>query len=185
MKEVIRKELKSLLRSVVDILSVKERKDFEELKELSFKGIESVAAYKDFDLISLTVLIYSTYKIYNGVKDDDYKDLLAEYQFALSHIESGNLGRYNKSIKLLYNIVSKFDASVKDHLDDVMHAAKIKQSSILLSKGLSMGQAAGLMGLSNWDLQQYAGSNVTKDLGHEKNPVDERYSLAKVIFGVE
>ena len=66
-----------------------------------------------------------------------------------------------------------------------MQAAKIKKGAILLGKGLSIGQAAGLMGLSNWDLQQYAGKTVTFDDGHEKVSAKKRLINALNIFNIK
>jgi hypothetical protein len=65
-----------------------------------------------------------------------------------------------------------------------MHAARIKKSASLLRKGLSVGQAAGIMGLSNWDLQQYVGH--TTDQEHPSETVDPilRVRNALAIFGV-
>jgi hypothetical protein len=157
MKEVIKKEILQDLNKTIEILEHRDDKDFEKIQQLSEHATDDVAAYKDLDLISITVLLYSIYKIMPNMLDEDYQDLLAELKFAVKHLKAGNFSRYNKSIKSLFRIVTKCNAKVKVHLQDVMHAARIKKGASLLSKGLSIGQAAGLMGLSNWDLQQYIG----------------------------
>ena len=156
MKEVIKKEILYDLREAIKILEKREDKDFQELKVLSNHAIEDVAAHKDLDVISLTVLIYSIYKVVNCLNDQDYKDILLLLEKSENSLVRGNLGKYNSHIKKLFQIVEGCNAKVKEHLQDVMQAAKIKKGTILLEKGLSIGQAAGLMGLSNWDLQQYA-----------------------------
>ena len=63
MKRVIKREILLYLDETIRIIQVKERKDFEELRHLSNKAIEAVALRKDLDMISVTVLIYSIYKI--------------------------------------------------------------------------------------------------------------------------
>ena len=73
---------------------------------------------------------------------------------------------------------------IKEHFNDVMVAARIKKSASLLSKGLSIGQAAGLMGLSNWDLQQYAGHSTTYEEHKEKLPAVKRLRTALKLFGM-
>jgi len=55
----------------------------------------------------------------------------------------------------------------------------------LLQHGLSIGQAAGLMGLSNWDLQQYVGKTVFMDQHREQFPAKKRFRLALDIFGIK
>ncbi|MBU0470015.1 MAG: hypothetical protein KKA62_02365 [Nanoarchaeota archaeon] len=184
MEEVIKKELFYDLDHSIEILESREKKDVEELKILSDHGIENVAAYKNLDLISLSVLIYSLYKIITRIPDEDYNDILQELKNAKKNLEQGNLGRYNSNIKTLFSIVKRSNIKIKEHLQDVLDAAKIKKSAILLQKGLSIGQAAGLMGLTNWDLQQYAGKTTTHELSYEGVSAKKRTNIAFKFFGV-
>lgn len=185
MKEVIKQELLYNLTKAIEILDVKDEKEVEELKELSDHAIEDVALHKDLDLISVTVLIYSIYKIIRDMDEEKYKDLLVELKNAKKQLEQNNFGRYNTTIKSLYQIISKSHEDVKEHLQDVMHAARIKKGNSLLHKGLSIGQAAGLMGLSNWDLQQYAGRTTALFHHEEATPAKSRLLNAFKLFGVK
>ncbi len=185
MKEEIRKEILYDLEKAIKILQQREEKDVEELKELSDHGIEDAALHKDLDLISITVLIYSIYKIARIMPEKDYLQLFNELKFARKFLEHNSLGRYNKSIKSLFDIIKKSDQKIKEHLQDVMDAAKIKKSAVLLHKGLSIGQAAGLMGLTNWDLQQYAGRTVALTQHQETTPAVKRVQTAFKLFGVK
>ncbi|MBU0457231.1 MAG: hypothetical protein ABH824_02875 [Nanoarchaeota archaeon] len=184
MIDVIRKEILYDISQAIDILEVKEEKDLNELEKLSEHAIDDVALHKDTDLITITVLIYSIYKIVHNLSEEDYKNIVAELKFTKKHLEENQLGRYNQSIKNLYNLIRKSDAKIKQHLQDVMQAARIKKSSSLLQKGLSIGQAAGLMGLSNWDLQPYAGKTTYFEQHHESIPAKRRVINAMKIFGV-
>ena len=184
MKEVIKKEILYDLREAIKILEKREDKDFQELKVLSNHAIEDVAAHKDLDVISLTVLIYSIYKVVNCLNDQDYKDILLLLEKSENSLVRGNLGKYNSHIKKLFQIVEGCNAKVKEHLQDVMQAAKIKKGAILFRKGLSIGQAAGLMGLSNWDLQAYAGRTVVLGAHSEKVQAKKRLATAFKLFGV-
>jgi len=65
-----------------------------------------------------------------------------------------------------------------------MQAARIKKGTALLERGLSIGQAAGLMGLSNWDLQQYAGKTNVLEPDHQAVPAVKRLQLAYKLFGI-
>lgn len=185
MKAEIKKEILFDLEHAMEILQSKDPQDIPKLRKLSEHAIEDVALHKNLDLISVTVLLYSIYKISHGLSKEDYKDLLKELQFAKDNLTRNNLGRYNTNIKTLFNIVRRCNAKVKEHFQDVMHAARIKKGTALLQKGLSIGQAAGLMGLSNWDLQQYAGKTVALQRHHEKVPAKRRLLTALKIFGVK
>ena len=185
MRGDVKKEILYNLQRAIEILEKKELTDGEELKLLSDHAIEDVAVSKDLDLISVTVLIYSIYKIFDDIPKEEYQNLLTELKLAQKHLTTTNFGKYNSSIKTLFNIVHSCNAKVKVHLQDVMHAARIKKGTVLLQKGLSIGQAAGLMGLSNWDLQQYAGGTVTFGQHHELVPAKKRLLIALKIFQVK
>ena len=184
MKEDIRKEILGDLQGAIAILTTRESKDIEELKTLSDHSIEDIAVQKDLELVSVTVLLYSIYKTVTGIDAKIYDQLLKELQNAASSLEQRNLSRYNSSIKKLYEIIRTSDTKVKEHLNDVMHAARIKKGATLLQRGLSIGQAAGLMGLSNWELQQYAGKSTALDQHTEKIPAQTRMKKALQLFGV-
>lgn len=185
MKEEIRKDVLYALQRAVEILNVKQVKDVEELKELSDHAIEDVAVHKDLDIISITVLIYSLYKIVQDLQDKDYQAILNELKNAYKALQKYDLKQYNRSIKIIYTLIRKCDVQVKEHLQDVMQAARIKKGTALLEKGLSIGQAAGLMGLSNWDLQQYAARTTALRFEAETIPAKDRMKLALNIFGVK
>lgn len=183
MNEVIRKEILEILSKTIAILEVKEE-DMEKLKELSDRAVEGVALHKDLDIISVTVLVYSIYKIAKRLPLNDHQEILKELNFAKTFLERKNLGKYNRSIRYLFNVIKKCNAKIKEHLQDVMHAARIKKGAVLLQKGLSLGQAAGLMGLSNWDLQQYAGKTFALEQHKEATPARKRIITALKIFGL-
>lgn len=182
MEEEIRKHLLELLDKCIQILKTREKKDIEELQKLSEVAIESVALHKNLDLISLSVLIYCLYKITPTLREPDYRDLLEELQQARQNLAENNLGKYNGNTKMLFTIIRKFDAKVKVHLHDVLHAARIKKGTALLERGLSIGQAAGLMGLSNWDLQHYAGKTKALEQHREKIRAKNRLAAALKLF---
>ncbi len=185
MKEEIRTELLFDLQQAIKILDVREPKDIEELKVLSNHAIEDVALHKDLDIISITVLIYSIYKIIPQIDPVDYQRIVQELKVAKQALEKINLKSYNQSIRRLYHIINKSSSKTKEHLQDVMQAARIKKGTTLLEKGLSIGQAAGLMGLSNWDLQQYAAKTTALEIRSESMPVLTRLQKAFTIFGVK
>ena len=183
MKEVVKKEIIKHLDQTINILKIKELKDLEELKVLSNKAVEGVALYKDLDLISVTVLIYSLYKITNCLGEKERSEIISDLERAENSLKGGNLGKYNSEIKHLFKLTQKCNAKTKDHLENVMHAARIKKGTSLLERGLSIGQAAGLMGLSNWELQQYIGKTSVQEVRHEKIPARTRMIRAIKIFG--
>ncbi len=184
MKEEIRKEILYDLSEAIKILNVREPQDIPELKTLSDHAIEDVAVSKDLDVISITVLIYSMYKVVETLSDKEYKNLIQELQNAKKTLDQNNYGKYNASIRTIFQLLKKSSTQTKEHLQDVMQAARIKKGTALLEHGLSMGQAAGLMGLSNWDLQQYAGKTTSLETHTESVPAQKRLQWALQLFGM-
>lgn len=179
---MVRKEILDDLVQALAIVQQREKGDMEELQHLSNHAIDDVAVHKDLDLISITVLLYSIYKIINTMEQREYDAMLQLLQKAQQSLSHDSLGIYNKNIRALYDLVKSCNAKVKVHLQDVMEAAKIKKGSLLLQKGLSIGQAAGLMGLSNWELQQYAGHTTILSEHTESVPMAKRLTTTYKLF---
>ncbi len=184
MLEEVRKEIIHDLNQTAKILEVKGSHDLEELKNLSEQAIEDIAVHKDLELVSTTVLIYSLYKIEPCLQENNRQKIVVQLRAAVMSLEQGQFGRYNSSIKNLYQLVRICNAKVREHLQDVMDAARIKKGTSLLQRGLSLGQAAGLMGLSNWDLQAYAGKAHLLQDHREVVPVKKRLQLAWQLFKI-
>jgi hypothetical protein len=181
MQAVIKKEILYDLEKAVASL---EQRNFVQLEKLSEHTIEDVAVQKDLELVTVTVLLYSLFKVAKSLSDEEIAAIVKSLTFTGKHLQQGNLGGYNRGIKKLYRLVKQDSAEVKMHLQNVMNAARIKKGTSLLQRGLSIGQAAGLMGLSNWDLQIYAGKTTALDPHDEKLPATKRVKTAMKLFGV-
>ncbi len=184
MKEAIKKEIILVLAQTINVLSKGDIDEAEELKKISDQAVEHVALHKDLDLISVTVLVYSVYKVIQSMRAEDFQELLQQLTAAKTALQNLNFGVYNRSIRRCYEIVKSSNAEVKLHLQDIMQAARIKKGTALLERGLSIGQAAGLMGLSNWDLQQYAGKTTALEPDRQAVPAVKRLQLAYKLFGI-
>ena len=121
MKPEIHTEILYDLREAIKILDVREPKDLEELKTLSNHAIEDVALYKDLDVISITVLIYSIYKIIQQINAVDYQRIVQELKVAKQALEKSNLKSYNQSILPLYNIFHQSYLFAKTFYEPVVH----------------------------------------------------------------
>ncbi len=185
MKEVVKKIIISTIDKVLKVLETEEKSGYAGLKQLSDEIIEDVALHKDLDLISMAVLVYSLYKVSDcaipSIKDEIYSKLRSSSK----SLKENQFRGYNQNISKLYSLVRSCSPKIKEHLQDVMQAAKVKKGTVLLQKGLSIGQAAGLMGLSNWDLQQYAGGTSAIETTHEVVKATLRLKKALQIFGVQ
>ena len=182
MKEAVKKEILFDLQKTITILKEDGLQASEKLKKLSDHAIEHVALYKNLDSVSLTVLIYSLYKIYDSLTPQERTDIIADLEKARKALSTNFFGKYNSHIRRLFKTVKKQNVEIKEHLQDIMQAARIKKGTVLLEKGLSIGQAAGLMGISNWDLQKYAAKTPALTVHKEKIHAYKRQERALKIF---
>ena len=181
----VKTEIITDLSRTAKILEVKDLKDLEQLKDLSEHAIKHIAVHKDLELVSVTVLIYSLYKIENCLRENDRARVVETLQRAAQSLKDDNFSRYNSAIRLLFKLVQSCNAKIKEHLQDVMDASRIKKGTSLLQHGLTIGQAAGLMGLSNWELQVYAGKANLLSQHTEAIPASKRLVLAFKLFGLK
>ncbi len=184
MKENVKREIIKDLNKAIQILQQRKQMDVEAMKQLSNQAIEDVALHKDLDVVSITVLFYSIYKVSDCIDDEAFDYLIKGMENARDALQRNSFGRYNKAIKNLFVTVRGCNAKIKEHFQDVMDAARIKKGAVLLQKGLSLGQAAGLMGLSNWDLQAYAGKTTVLGSHIEKIQAKKRLITAFKLFEV-
>ena len=116
--------------------------------------------------------------------DSEVKKMVDLVMKMCTALKEKNFGKYNRMIRVAYEVVRECSRNIKDHLDDVMQAARIKKGTALLERGLSIGQAAGLMGLSNWDLQAYAARTPAISGHSESMPAHLRMKKALELFGL-
>ena len=134
MKEVIRKELLKDLDNIINILQSQNRQEYQKLKDLSNHAIEDVALYKDLDTISITVLIYSLFKIVSTMNEEDYKELLSKIKLARKALKDHKYRIYNQNIRKSFTIIKKSTPKVKQHLQSVLQAARIKKEQFYYKK---------------------------------------------------
>src|SRR3989338_7695044 len=124
MNEAIKKEILFDISQAIQILQERETKDVEQLKTLSDHAIEDIAVHKDLELVTITVLLYSIYKVVPCMQKDNYQKLVAGLSLLKNALGRGDLGGYNRTIKSLYTLVRQCNAKVQEHLQDVMQAAR-------------------------------------------------------------
>ena len=182
MKEEIRKALIGFLNRLIKTLRIRNEKDIEDMKEISDEAIRQSAIHKEGDAVSFAVMVYSLYKIIKEISDEEYEDIATELNFARKSLQENNLGRYNKNIKTIFSLVSKSNAKIKTHLQDVLQAARIKEGVHLFKHGLSIGKAAEMMGLSTWDLLGYAGKTEYMEGHKELTSIKKRVAYTLKLF---
>lgn len=145
------------------------RKDSIKLKELSDQTIHTTSIHQHRGLITITVIIYALSKM---VERQDYKKiknwasftkkLNKEFSHAIVALKKDNLKLYDQSILQARKILEAFSGEFKQYIKEVITKASINKGGKLYEHGLSLEKTAHLLGISQWELNEYAGTTMGK-----------------------
>jgi len=134
------------------------------IKNLSNQTIHTASLTQDKDNISVAVIIYSLAKIFGR---EDYKTLngwnnfqkitLNSLELSIKDLEENNLEKFRKDFEFLTRAINKISGKLKRYIEEVLEKAKINKASRLYEHGLSLEKTSKLLGLSMFDLANYAG----------------------------
>jgi len=165
MDEIIKNDILKVLSDAADILKEKEEKDVYELMELSNHTIHNASIFQDEDSVSIAILIYSLSKVIERQEGGmNYKVLLKFLLDAGNYLEQDRLDLYRKIIKRMFKFISTIDAKLKLYIEQVINQAEIKKGSKLYAHGISLGRAAEVLGVSQWELMSYIGKTKLTDI---------------------
>ncbi|MAG02474.1 hypothetical protein CMI42_03995 [Candidatus Pacearchaeota archaeon] len=175
----------NILRKVKKSL---QERDYIRLKILSDKVIEHVSVHQDSDLLSVTVIIYALSKLieresYKKEKNWDrfYKGFLMNINEMIKALEREDMGGFRDEIKQNSKLLQGLTGRLKLYLSDVFRKARINKASKVYDQGISMERTARLLGVSIWEVSEYAGHKPDVNLAVTM-PIRERVKLAEEIF---
>lgn len=182
MDEVVKRDILNVLSDVINILDVEEEKDVAELRELSNHIIHDASIFQDEDSVSIAILIYSLSKVIERREGRmDYKVLLKLITDSRRYLEQNKVDEYRKMVKKLFKFISTIDTKLKLYIEEVITQAEIKKGGKLYAHGISLGRAAEVLGISQWELMFYIGKTKIADVrGGVK--VKERLNYARSLF---
>lgn len=161
--------------NIIDILertkSAAEKEDVILLKELSDKTIHSASVYGDPDNIAVAVAVYALSKIIERKRYKEYggwnlffKNYTKCLDKALASIKQDNLEAFRQEIGHINKEIGKLSGNFRMHIQQVFRKAMINKASRIYEHGLSMGQTANLLGITSWELAEYAGGTGIGDV---------------------
>lgn len=180
MNEIVKKDILSILKQSKRIL---QRKDSFMLRDLSNHTIHNASIFQDEDSISIAVIIYSLSKVIERGKLDT-KKALSLINSAQKYLQKDDFTNYKYTIKNIFKFISSVDSKLKLYIEEVVKQAQIKKGSKLYDHGISIGQAAELLGVSQWELMNYVGKTSIIDRFPSPD-VKKRLDVAKQLFDLK
>ncbi len=160
------------------------------LKELSNKTIHTASIEQDPNSIALAVIIYSLSKIIERKKfsyykewPDFYKTYIGSIDEAIKALQEDKEEKFKEKINEIIKKIGKLSGKFKKYIQDVFRKAKINKASRLYEHGISMEQTAKLLGITIWELAEYAGQTGISDVNLSVTlPIKQRIKYAEEMF---
>ena len=185
------KEREHVLRVLRETKKALEKNDGVKLKELSNQTIHTSSIDQDSDNVAIAVIIYSLSKIIERKDYQKYPEWKNFYQTNLNLIEkiTGALAKNDDAkarsyLTLMRKSIGKLSGKLKRYIQDVFRKAEINKASRIYEHGVSMERTASLLGITMFELAEYAGKTGISDVPLAKTQgVKERIKVVEDIFG--
>lgn len=184
MDETVKKDILSVLRQAVFLI---EKQDFIDLKELSSHVIHNASVMQDQDSLQAAVAVFALSKILVRA-DEAGKDIAKEIRIylikAVNYLDKNDDNSYRNEVKGIFREMSKREKKLFLYIQNAIEKANIVKGSDIYRHGISIGRAAEILGISQWDLMSFIGKTRIAD--EEEVPYfPERLEFAKSLFKVQ
>lgn len=143
------------------------------LKQLSDRTIHTASIYQDSDNISVAIIIYSLSKIIERKKYEEYKSwdkfynqYTSQLDKMIVNLEKDNIEGFRENISKIRQLINQLSGSFRKNIQDVFRKASINKASKIYEHGISMEQTSKLLGISIWELAEYAGQTGVSDVNY-------------------
>ena len=158
-----------------------EKSDVSGLKELSNHTIHNASIFQDEDSVTVAVIIYTLAKIFERENKSD-RSIVPLINEIKKNLFDNNYEVYKNNLKRLYDLIKNRDTKNKFYIQEVMEKAGVKKSSIIYEHGVSLGQAANILGISQWELMEYIGKTNIPETFEPLN-LKKRLATTRKLFG--
>ena len=154
--------------------------DVIKLKDLSNQTIHSASVQQHTDTITIAVLVYALSKILerkNKMKINWGRFIMKINSFlslAITALMEGKEDKYLEHLERTRKTITSVSINLKPYVQEVLRKASINKASKIYEHGISLGQTSKLLGITQWELTEYAGQTSVVD-----NPYNETLSVRK------
>ncbi|MBU3913801.1 MAG: hypothetical protein KKE50_06945 [Nanoarchaeota archaeon] len=183
-------ERDNILRILRETKTAIEKEDVISLKELSNQTLHTASIYRDTDNIGIAVIVYALSKLIERKNYRMYKNwpkFFKRFNLCLDRaiiaLEKNQDKYFVSQLKCVRKEIGSLTGNLKKHIQEVFKKAEINKASRVYEHGISMQQTAKLLGISIWDLAEYAGQTGISDVNLSITlPVKNRVKIAMEIF---
>jgi len=164
--------------------------DIPKIKNLSNQTTNTAVLDQDPENITVAVIVYSLSKILEREQyhklpgwDSFYNIYIKAIDKTILALQKNDDKELTKNLELIRTAIHKLSGKLKIYIQDVFIKARINKASNLYSHGISMEKTAKLLGITLFDLANYAGQTDLPEVTHSKAlDVKARIKLAMDMF---
>ncbi len=167
-----------------------EREDTFKLNELSNQTIHSASINQDTGSITIAVIVYALSKLIERKKtlkiknwDQLIKKFICQFSLAIKALEENKTSKYQECMRMARKTITSTALNIKPYVQEVLRKASINKASKIYEHGISLGHTAEILGVSEWELTEYAGQTKIPDIKYSISlDVKKRAALAMEFF---
>ncbi len=178
MNDIVRADLQNILHNTIKKI---EKDDTHALADISNHTIHNASIFQDKESVTIAVIIYALSKLGDRLKKIRPK-LIPLLKKALQDLRKSNFKKYDLTIERIVKTISRIDKKMNLYIQHIINRAEIKKGSKIYDHGISLGQTADILGLSQWELMNYIGKTKLSDRFDEQVTVMERIRFAESLF---
>lgn len=176
-------EGENVIRILEESKTALKNKDTLKLKQLSDQTNNTASRTQDGDNIAVAVIIYSLGKIIEKGYTENPDLIEGKIDEVLRSVKKGDGVLIKKSLKQMRAELGKISPKMRSYIQDVFRKASINKASKIYGHGVSMENTANLLGITVWELANYAGQTDISDAPESKTlGVRERIKIVEGIF---
>jgi len=183
-------EKRHILEVLQKVKSALKKENYVEIKILSDNIIHNASINQDPDCISTAIIIYSLSKLIERKSYQQYKNWNSFYKNyilgidnAIIALQKDDVEMFREEISSIRNLIEDISGNLKKHIQEVFRKAEINKASRIYEHGISMEKTAKILGISVWELAEYAGRTGIGDVNLGITlPIKERIKQAQEIF---
>lgn len=180
----------NVLRILKETKIAIENEDALKIKNLSNQTINTASLTQDGDNIAVAVVVYSLGKIFERGNYKQlpgwggfYKIIISSLNSSIADIEKNDEEKFRKDLELIRKSIEKLSGKLKKYIQEVFRKAQINKASRIYEHGISMEKTANLLGVTLYELAEYAGKTGISDVPLGKTlGVKARIKLAEGLF---
>ena len=175
-----------VLKGIKDSLK---KEDAVKLKELSNQTIHCAACNQDSGSTAIGIISYALSKL---IERADYKRIKnwqgfiqrfnSSIDLAIKAAEEDNLEAFESHIIRSRTAILSASPNMKKYLEEILRKSSINRASKMYEHGISLGQTAKLLGLTQWEISEFTGQSKTEEYHASALSVKQRAKMALEFF---